>query len=84
MEELNITLTDDMIKLVPIVAVVLQVLKNMEFMQKITQWMPFVSIGVALGLGYLTKMPDPIVPSVVIGLVASGAYDLVKGTIKTA
>ena len=82
MEELTITLTPAMITLVPIVGAILQVLKRIEAIQKIKEWMPFLSVGIALGLGFLTKMPDPILPSVIIGLVASGGYDLLKAPSK--
>jgi len=78
MENLTVALTPAMLALVPVVAAILQVLKQVELMQKMKQWLPFCSIGIALGLGYLTKMPEPILPSVLIGLVASGGYDLLK------
>lgn len=78
METLTINLTPQMLALVPLVAAVLQILKRLAFMDKFTEWLPFISIGVAMGLGFLTKMPDPILPSVIIGLVASGGYDLLK------
>ena len=81
-ETLNIELTPAMLALVPVVAAILQVIKRVEVMQKLKAWLPFVSIGIALGLGYLTKMSNPILPSIIIGLVASGGYDLLKSPSK--
>lgn len=73
-----IDLTPEMLALVPIVATVLQLAKRIEAIAKLKQWYPFLSIGIALGLGYLTGMEEPIAPSIIIGLVASGGYDLLK------
>jgi len=80
MNELQITLTPEMMALVPLVAAILQVIKRVSWFQddKVKAWLPFVSVGVSLGLAYLTKMEDPILPSIIIGLVASGGYDLLK------
>lgn len=82
MEELVIQLTPEMLVLVPVVATILQFLKRIEALAELKQWFPFLSIAIALGLGYLTKMPDPILPSIVIGMVASGGYDLLKAPTK--
>ena len=78
MEDYTITITPAMAALVPVVAAILQVLKRMEAVHKMTEWLPFFSVGIALGLSYLTRVPDPVLSSVVIGLVASGGYDLLK------
>ena len=80
METLSVKLTPEMLALVPAVAVLLQVLKKIPILDKIKSWFPFVSIGIALGLSYATSLPDPILSSIIIGLTASGAYDLVKGS----
>lgn len=81
-EDLTIQLTPAMMALVPVVALVLQVIKKVPALEQLKDWMPFVSIGVALGLGYLTKMPDPVMPSILIGIAASGTYSLAKSTVK--
>jgi len=77
-EQFTITLTPAMVALVPVVGAIVQVLKRLEIIQKVKEWLPFFSVGIALALGYLTKMEDPVLPSVIIGLVASGGYDLLK------
>lgn len=81
MEDLTISLSPAALALVPIVALILQMIKKIEAFDKIKQYMPFISIAVALGLGYLTKMPDPIMPSILIGIAASGTYSLAKSTV---
>ena len=77
-DTLTISLTPAMLALVPVVATILQVLKKVEVVQKFKEWLPFASIGLSLALCYLTKMPNPMLPSIVIGLVASGGYDLLR------
>ena len=78
MDNLNITLTPEMLALVPVVAAILQLVKGFDFVEKIKSYLPLVAMGLALGLAYATKMADPIVPAVIIGLTASGGYDLLK------
>lgn len=82
MDTFTINLSAEMLTLVPIVAAILQLAKRIEAIAKLSQWFPFISVGIALGLGYLTKMTDPIYPSILIGLVASGGYDLLKAPTK--
>jgi len=77
-EQFTVTLTPAMVAMVPVVGAIIQILKRIEAIQKIKEWLPFFSIGIALGLGYLTQIEDPVVASVIIGLAASGGYDLVK------
>lgn len=78
MEELTVTLTPAMLAIVPVVAAVVQAIKRLEVVAKYKQWLPFMSIGIAYGIAYFTQVPDPVVPSILIGLAASGGYDLFK------
>ena len=38
--------------------------------------LPILSMLLSVGLAYLTKVPNPIVAGVLLGLAASGGYDL--------
>ena len=78
MENLIVKLTPEMLVLVAVVGALLQVAKSLDAVKQVKQWLPFFSIGIALALAYLTKMPDPVLPAIIIGLVASGGYDLLK------
>ena len=82
MDDLMIQLTPGMLALVPIVAAILQLVKRFEFMEKIKSYFPLIAIGLSLAICYATKMPDPIMPAVLIGLTASGGYDLLKAPAK--
>ena len=82
MESLTVNLTPEMLALVPVVAAILQLLKRVEAIEKVKEWLPFASIAIAYGVAYLTKMPEPILPAVIIGLVASGGYDLLRAPTK--
>ena len=82
MENLTISLTPEMLALVPVVALILEVAKKIKAVEKLKEWMPFISVGIAYGLSCLTGIENPVLPSILIGLVASGSYDLVKGVTK--
>jgi len=82
MEDLTITLTPAMLALVPVVAAILQMLKKLEPIQKIKSYLPFISVGVACGLCFFAKIQEPIMASIIIGLVASGGFDMLRGTTK--
>ena len=78
MEDFTLTLTPAMMAIVPVVAILTQFTKRLEFINKNKAWLPFLSIAIALGVGYATSIPDPIPASILIGLVSSGSYDAVK------
>lgn len=79
MEDLTFEMTPQVLVLIPYVAVILQVLKRIEPIQAVKQYLPFIAIGLGIGFAYLTKVPDPIMPGIVAGLMAGGSYDLLKG-----
>jgi hypothetical protein len=76
--QLTVNLTPDMLALVPVVAMILQLLKRFPAIDQIKEWLPFVSIGVSMALCFGTQTTNPVVASVIIGLVASGGYDALK------
>ena len=78
MELTEISLTPSMIVLIPVIAALVQVVKKIKYMEQIKDWIPFISIGLALAVMYAVKIPDPIVPAIIVGLTACGAYDAVK------
>lgn len=80
--EYTITLTQQMLVLIPIIGLLLQALKKVETVQKYVAWMPFIAIGVAFAAAKLQGMEDPVTSAVIMGLVASGGYDAVKTIIK--
>lgn len=77
-EEISLNLTPAMMTLVPIVAVILQMLKRIEQVEPYKEFLPLLAMAVAVGLGYLTKIPNPIFAGVIMGLVAAGGYDVFK------
>ncbi len=79
MEDLTFQMTPQVLALIPVVAAILQVLKRIEPIQQVKQWLPFIAIALSIGLAYLTKVPDPIMPGIVAGLMAGGSYDLLRG-----
>lgn len=79
METLNVELSAEMMALIPVVAAILQMLKKVPLVKKVKEWLPLASILISFGLLYYCGVQQPIVESVVIGLTASGGYDLLKG-----
>jgi len=78
----NLNLTPAMLALVPLVAAAIQIIKNIPATVKIKPFMPFVGMIVAFCMLYAQKPEPQIIPAVVIGLMASGAYDGIKAISK--
>lgn len=78
----NIQLTPEMLALVPIVALLIQLLKNLPLVAKILPYLPFISIVIAYVLAIIqlgtANWQVSIIPAIAVGLIASGAYDAVK------
>lgn len=83
MESLNIDLTPELLALVPVVVALLQLAKSFQWFEALKQWAPFIAIGIAFGLAKASGVTEPIMPSIIVGLVASGGYDLFKAPTKT-
>lgn len=79
-EQITVTLTPLMLSIAPVVAAIIQILKQIPAIAKLTKWLPFGSIAVSYGACLLMNAPNPEVASIIIGLVASGGYDLFKKT----
>lgn len=77
-ESLSFEVTPSMLILVPLVAALIQVIKRLPIIAKISDWLPLVSVAIATGLAMVNKMPNPIMAGVVIGLTAVGGYELIK------
>ena len=84
MEQYTITLTPQMLALVPVVATILQLAKTIKPLEKIKAYFPFVGIGVSYGLCVVTGAANPVISAILIGLVAAGGYDMLKSKPPTA
>ncbi len=71
-------LTPEMLVFVPVVASILEVLKRIPVIDKIKEWMPFMAIAASIGVIYAQTNEVQVMPAVVMGLMASGAYSSVK------
>lgn len=78
MDQSTVNLTPEMLAIVPVVAFLLQLLKRIPAVAKMKSWLPLVSVGTSIGLCYLLGVQDPVTPAIVIGLTASGGYDLLR------
>jgi uncharacterized membrane protein len=78
----NIQLTPELLPI--LTAAILQFIKSFPpLAQYITghekEWLPILSMAVGVGLAYAIGVVSPILPGIMIGLAASGGYDLLKG-----
>lgn len=85
-QTLQIVLTPPMLSIIPMLAVVLQVVKGIPFIQKHTAWFPVVAIAIAVFVAVATKMgvttADQIIAGITMGLATAGGYDVAKMTTK--
>lgn len=79
MENLSLEMTPAMMVLVPMVAALIQFVKKIPQFESYNQWLPIVSLALGVGAAYLQNLPNPIMAGIIIGLTASGAYDVLKG-----
>ena len=74
----EIQLAPEMLMLVPVVAALLEVLKKIPLIAGIKEWMPFLAMLMGLGVIYAQTGEAQVMPAIVMGLMASGAYSSVK------
>jgi len=82
MEQLEVLLTPELLAMVPLVAFVLQMIKKLPVVAGYMEYAPLVSIGLGVASAYMMNVESPIIPGVIIGLLASGSYDVLKGQVK--
>jgi len=74
----NIELTPAMLVLIPVVAAIIQQIKKVPQLKAYSYLLPLVSLALGVGLCFLQKLPNPIMAGILIGLSASGAFDVLK------
>ncbi len=81
-QSLQIVLTPSMLSIIPMLAVVLQVVKGIPFIQKHTVWFPVIAIPIAVFVAVATKMgvtyADQVLAGITMGLATAGGYDVAK------
>jgi len=87
--DINVELTPGMLALIPIVAVIVQTIKRImhaapipeKIVTFIKEFLPIVSILVAflILLSIYKQASTSLLPSMIVGLSASGSYSAVKG-----
>ena len=70
--------TKTLIQLVAVTGALLQMAKNIPIIEKFRSWLPVASVALGIVLAYVTNVPDPIVPGIMVGLAASGGYSFLK------
>jgi prepilin signal peptidase PulO-like enzyme (type II secretory pathway) len=68
-----------MLAIVPVVAIILQAVKQTPIGGKLSAYMPFISMAIGVAAAFIAKMPNPVGAGVVIGLLASGSYSAFSG-----
>ena len=77
--QLSIELTPAMLAMVPLVAAVLQMFKNLPLLETYKRYFPIAALALGIGAAFLQGFPNPILVGIVIGLTAAGSYDVLKG-----
>ena len=89
--DIKVELTPGMLLLIPVVAALVQILKDRVLAIKyipvyvrdtIKSILPYISVGIAFGLLCYVGIEKPLLESIMIGLSASGGYSAVKGSTK--
>ncbi len=79
---LNVTLTPQMLTIIPALMMLIQMLKAIPAVEKIKDWMPLIAVAIAVGLAVILKMgTDPvtqIMSGVTMGLATAGGYDMAR------
>jgi len=76
-------------ELIPvIVGAAIQFFKAMPYIGKFIEGkekdlLPVLAMAIGVGLAFATKLPNPIVMGVILGLTSAGGYDLLKSKVKT-
>ena len=84
MENLSIDQTvQTMPVLVAMVAAIIQIIKKMPQVKRFSEFLPLLSLVLAIGLAHLQGLEEPVMTGIMAGLMASGAYSVVKETKKT-
>lgn len=78
----NIPLSPEMLAVIPGIVLLLQLMKQVPAIAKISVWMPLISIGIGIVYAVLAKMGGTVlaqaVTGVLMGIAASGGYDALK------
>lgn len=85
---MEITLTPQMLTIIPLLAVAMQMIKGLDPLARLKPWFPLLSVVVAVALAVLMKMGDDlqaqVLAGIIMGLATSGGYDAAKLPTKVA
>jgi len=79
MENLSFNFTPDLFPLIFCVAALIQFVKKIPLLSRYSDWLPLLSCLLGIGVAYLQHIGNPLVSGIVIGVIASGSYELLKG-----
>lgn len=78
----NVVLTPEMLAVVPVIAILLQLLKSVPAIAKYSAWLPLVSVAIGIAWSLAMKMGagygPQVITGVIVGVAAAGSYDVVK------
>jgi len=81
-ETMTIELTPQMLAVIPILAMVLEMVKGIAPLAWLKPWMPFVAVGLSFGAAVLfgigSTLEQQVIAGVLMGLATSGGYDAVR------
>lgn len=79
MDTMNVTLTPEMLAVIPTLAVSLQMVKGIEPLARYKAWMPLVAVAIAIACAILMQIgattAEQVMSGLIMGLATSGGYD---------
>ena len=87
MAQFGIELSPSMLAFVPLVAFLVQLIKETGLVENVKGLLPLVAIGLGIACSFLaakglTTWYDPVLPGVMIGILATGGYEAFKNSRK--
>jgi Sec-independent protein secretion pathway component TatC len=76
----EILLSPAMLAIVPLVAYFVQILKGLPYADKLSPYLPIVSMLFGIGGSYAFSIPNPVVAGIMIGMAASTGYNQFRAT----
>jgi hypothetical protein len=78
----NIELSKTMLALVPVVAWLIQQVKEIPALSFLKQWLSYISVVAGVGMACLVNWnfspQETIIPGIIMGILATGGYEMMK------
>jgi hypothetical protein len=74
----SVTLTPQMLVVVPVIGGLVQMVKQVPFIRKQAAWLPLVTVLLGVAVAFGLRFDDPVMAGLLMGLASGGGYDLLR------